>query len=80
MSGFWTTEGPVWAGLLSEEQLAPSQWCEALSYFSPGGAQNASGRFQRESVFGHAICRNLEELQMANEAVKYYASEASDEF
>ena len=54
-------------------------WCEALSYFSLGGAQNDSGRFQRESVFGHAIFRNLKELQMAYEAVKYYASEASNE-
>ena len=57
-------------------QLRKIQWCEALSYFSLGGAQNDSGRFQRESVFGHAIFRNLKELQMANEAVKYYASEA----
>ena len=54
-------------------------WCEALSYFSLGGAQNDSGRFQRESVFGHAIRRNPKELQMANKAVKYYASEPSNE-
>ena len=48
-------------------------WCEAFSHFSLGVAQNDSGRFQRESVFGHAIFRSLKELQMANQAVKYSA-------
>ena len=60
-------------------QLRKIQWCEALSYFSLGGAQNDSGRFQRESVFGHAVSRNLKGLQMTNEAVKYYASEVLNE-
>ena len=54
-------------------------WCEALSYFSLGGAQNDSGRFQRESVFGHAIYINMKALQMANKPLKYYPSEALKE-
>ena len=48
------------------------QWCEALSSFSLGGAQNGSRTFQREFIFAQLVFTNLEEVQISNETVKYY--------
>ena len=57
---------------IPESGTPSGAWCEALSSFSLGGAQNGSRTFQREFIFGQLVFTNLKEVQISNEAVKYY--------